>query len=126
MIRFIIFLGYPEVIFDNNVDKVYATEGENLTVICRAYGNPNPMLHWEASNIELTVPEDSQSVLYLYRIERHQQLLTCHAVSLSKKYGQLVTTKPIEIEVFCKSLRIIINSVQFLLVIVIFLNTFIK
>ncbi|XP_063404293.1 B-cell receptor CD22-like [Mytilus trossulus] len=95
----------PEVKFENNVLELYAVEGENLTVKCLANGNPKAMVHWEESNIELTVPEDSQSVLYIYRIERHQHLFTCHAVSLSAKYGQLVTSKPIEIEIFCKILQ---------------------
>ncbi|CAC5391985.1 unnamed protein product [Mytilus coruscus] len=94
----------PEVRFDNNVHELYAIEGENVTVKCWAYGNPKAMVHWEASNIELTVPEDGQSVLYIYRIERHQHFFTCHAVSLSTKYGQLVTSKPIEIEVFSNCL----------------------
>lgn len=101
------FVDNPEVRFENKVLELYAIEGENLTVKCLAYGNPKAMVHWEESNIELTVPEDSQSVLNIYRIERHQHLFTCHAVSLSAKYGQLVTSKPIEIEVFCKSLQIL-------------------
>ncbi|CAG2247251.1 unnamed protein product [Mytilus edulis] len=49
----------PEVKFENNVLELYAVEGENLTVKCLAYGNPKAMVHWEESNIELTVPEDS-------------------------------------------------------------------
>ncbi|VDI35613.1 Hypothetical predicted protein, partial [Mytilus galloprovincialis] len=91
---------YPEIIFDNEVQKLFAVEGENFTVKCWSNGNPSAKVHWEASKVQFTVPEESLSVLNVYRIERDQQLFMCHAVSVSKKYGKLVTTKPIEIEVF--------------------------